>query len=312
MNKVYNDARDATFDELYQIALRDPKVVVLTADTGALMFKEFKRNIPKQFFNVGVAEQNAISAATGLALTGRHVFVFGITTFVTLRCYEQIKIDICYMELPVTILGMGTGYTYSSDGPTHHMTEDISIMRALPGITIWSPSDYAMTAQAVHLAYQTLGPSYIRIDKGPFTHIYENRNHNFDDGLAVLKPGEDLTIVATGIMVSEALKVADGLEEHGIQAGVVDLYRLKPVNKKLLIGAIKLSKRIVTLEEHTVLGGLGSIVHEILADNGILIPVKVFGIPDTYRCEMGSREMLRSLDGLDVPTISKTVLGWVQ
>ena len=312
MNKVYNDARDATFEELYDIALGDPNVILLAADTGALMFKEFKRNIPKQFFNVGVAEQNAISAATGLALTGRHVFVFGITTFVTLRCYEQIKIDMCYMELPVTILGMGTGYTYSSDGPTHHMTEDISIMRALPGITIWSPSDYAMTAQAVHLAYQTLGPSYIRIDKGPFTHIYENRNHNFNDGMAVLQPGKDLTIIATGIMTSQALELARELEKSRIQAGVIDLYRLKPVNQKLLIDAIKSSPRILTMEEHTVSGGIGSIVCEILADNSILIPVKRFGIPDRYCIEVGSRNMIRQLDGLDVASISRTVLEWVQ
>lgn len=312
MSKTYNDTRDATFQELYDIALGDPNVILLTADTGALIFKEFKENMPKQFFNVGVAEQNAMSVAAGLALTGKHVFVFGITTFVTFRCYEQIKIDICSMNLPVTILGMGTGYVYSSDGPTHHMIEDVSIMRALPGMTIWSPSDYTMTAQVVHLAHKTPGPSYIRIDKGPFPHIYDNSNHDFGDGLAVLKPGKDLTIVATGIMVSQALVLADELKKHGIQAGVVDLYRLKPVNKKLLIDAIKLSKRMVTLEEHTVLGGLGSIVHEILADNGILTPVKVFGIPDKYRCEVGSREMLRSLDRLDVPSISKTVLRWMQ
>ena len=312
MSKIYNDTRDATFGELYDIALSDPNVIVLSADTGAQMFKEFKKNIPKQFFNIGVAEQNTISVAAGLALTNKHVFVFGITNFVTLRCYDQIRIDICSMELPVTILGMGTGYTYSSDGPTHHMIEDVSIMRALPGMTIWSPSDYQMTAQVVHLAYKTLGPSYIRIDKGPLPHIYDNTNHDFCDGLAVLKSGKDLTIIGTSIMVGQAFELADELKKHRIQAGVIDLYRLKPVNKKLLIDAVKLSKQIVTLEEHTVLGGLGSIVNEILADSGILIPVKVFGIPDTYHCEVGNRETLRALDGLDIPSLSNTVLGWIQ
>lgn len=312
MSKTYNDTRDATFGELYDIALGDPNVILLTADTGALMFKEFKKNIPKQFFNVGVAEQNAMSVAAGLALGGKHVFVFGITTFVTFRCYEQVKIDICSMGLPVTILGMGTGYVYSSDGPTHHMTEDVALMRALPGMTIWSPSDYTMTAQVVHLAYKTPGPSYIRIDKGPFLHIYDNSNHDFGDGLAVLKPGKDLTIIATSIMVSQALALADGLKKRGIRAGVVDLYRLKPVNKKLLIDAIKPSKRVMTLEEHTVFGGLGSIVCEIMVDNGIHVPIKMFGIPDKYQCEVGSREGLRLLDGLDVASISKAVLEWMQ
>ena len=312
MNKIYNDTRDATFEELYDIALGDPNVILLSADTGALIFQEFKKNIPNQFFNVGVAEQNAMSVAAGLALTGKHVFVFGITTFITLRCYEQVKIDICSMGLPVTILGMGTGYVYSSDGPTHHMTEDVALMRALPGITIWSPSDYTMTAQVVHLAHKTPSPSYIRIDKGPFTHIYDNSDHNFGDGLAVLRPGKDLTIVATSIMVSQALELVDELGKQGIQVGVVDLYRLKPVNEKLLVDAIKLSKRIVTLEEHTILGGLGSIVCEILAGNGIHIPIKIFGIPDKYQCEVGSREWLRLLDGLDVASISKAVLEWMR
>ncbi len=159
MSKVYNNSRDAIFTELYEIALQDPNVILLAADTGAHMFKEFKKNIPKQFFYVGVAEQNAISVAAGLALTGKHVFIFGITNFVTLRCYEQIRVDLCCMKLPVTILGMATGYVYSSDGPTHHITEDVSAMRALPGMTIWCTSDYMMAASLVHLAYNTQRPS---------------------------------------------------------------------------------------------------------------------------------------------------------
>lgn len=309
--KIYNDTRDATFEELYQIALADSRVIVLTGDTGALMFQEFKKNIPKQFFNVGIAEQNAMSVAAGLALTDRHVFVFGITSFVTLRCLEQIKIDICSMGLPVTILGMGTGYAYSSDGPTHHVTEDVSVMRSLSGITIWSPSDYAMTAQIVHLAYQTPGPSFIRIDKGPFTPIYDNTSHDFNDGLAVLKPGKDVMIVATGIMVNQALQVAEELKKHKVQAGVIDLYRLKPVNKKLLVKTIG-EKRVITLEEHMISGGLGSIVQEVLSESEIYNPVKVFGIRDIYRSEIGSREMLRTLDGLDVPSISRATLQWMR
>lgn len=312
MNRVYSDARDAIFQELYKVALKDSKVVLLSADTGAAMFKEFKKNIPKQFFYVGVAEQNAISVAAGLALTGKHVFVFGISNFVILRCFEQIKIDICCMNLPVTILGMGTGYVYSADGPTHHTTEDVSMMRALPGMTIWCPSDYTMAASIVHLAYKTYGPNYVRFDKGPFTHIYDSNNHDFCEGLKVLNPGKDLTIIATGIMVTQALKLLDELEKYGIDAGLVDLYRLKPVNKKLLIDAIEDSKRLVTLEEHTVLGGLGSIVREILADNEVLIPTKAFGIYDRYHHEAGSRERLRLLDGLDLHSMSRAILEWMQ
>ena len=310
--KVYTDARDATFEELYDIALQDSDVIVLSADTGAYMFKEFKRNIPQQFYNVGVAEQNAIAVAAGLALTGKRVFVFGIGNFVTLRCYEQIKNDLCCMDLPVTILGMGTGYAYSIDGPTHHMTQDISIMRASPGMTVWSPSDYTMTAALVHLAYQSPGPKYIRIDKGPFTPIYDPENPDFSDGLATVKSGAALTIVAAGIMVTQALKVVEELAEHGVDAGIVDFYRLSPANDRLFLETVSHSKRIVTLEEHTIAGGLGSIVCEILADHETTIPVKRIGIPNNYRFEVGSREWVRSLDGLHVSGITKTILDWLK
>lgn len=308
--KIYNDARDAIFGELYEIAIRDPNVIVLSGDTGAFIFKEFKKNLPKQFFNVGVAEQNTMSVAAGLALSGKHVFVFGLANFVTLRCYEQIKIDICCMELPVTILGTGTGYSYSSDGPTHHMTENLSIMRALPGMTVWCPSDYAMAASAVRLAYQTKRPSCILFDKGPFTHIYDQSNHNFSDGLSLLKPGNDIVIITTGIMTSHGLNLVNELKKQGIEAGLIDLYRIKPVNKKLLIDTVRPFKRIVTVEEYTIFGGLGSTVQEILTEKGIPFPIKSFGIPDTCRREVGSREMLRSLDGLDIISLSKAILEW--
>ncbi|MFC1558613.1 transketolase family protein [candidate division KSB1 bacterium] len=310
MNKIYNDSRDATFEELYEIAVRDKNVILLSCDTGAYKFGDFKKNIPDQFHNVGVSEQNAISAAAGLALTGKKVFVFGITNFVTLRCYEQIKIDICCMELPVTILGTGTGYTYSSDGPTHHITEDIPVMRALPGITIWSPSDYTMTAASVHLAYNTPGPCYIRSDKGPFTPIYDNKNIDFSEGIANLKKGKDIIIIATGVMVNQAFKAAEELKEKGIDAGIVDLYRLKPVNKKMLLNILKDSKKVITLEENTIYGGLGSIVSEIAAENGLDVRVKIMGIDYNSKYEIGSREMMRSLDELDVEGIIRNILNW--
>ena len=308
--KTYFNTRDAIFGELYEIAKNDPSVVVLSGDAPAFIFKEFKKNLPKQFFNVGVAEQNTISVAAGLALSGKHVFVYGLSNFITLRCYEQIKIDICCMELPVTILGTGLGYAYSSDGPTHYMTENISIMRALPNMTIWCPSDYTMAASMIHLAYQKNGPGFIFFDKGQFPILYDKDNYNFTGGVSLLKKGRDLTIIGTGTMTGYCLNLIDELKKNEIDAGLVDLYRLKPVNKKLLIELINSSTRIVTLEEHTISGGLGSIVNEVLAENEISIPIKIMGIPDVCRREAGSREGLRSLDGLDIPTLSKKILEW--
>jgi len=310
--KRYSDTRDAMFQELYEIALADEDVIVLTCDTGALMFNEFAKNMPARFYNVGVTEQNAMSAAAGLAFAGKRVFVFGITNFVTLRCYEQIRVDICCMGHPVTILGMGTGYVYSEDGPTHHMTEDITIMRALPKMTIWSPSDYTLTAAAVHLAYEDGGPCYIRFDKGPFDPLYDPETFNFQDGLSVLKTGSDIMIVATGIMVGQALKAAHELGRAGLDAGVIDLYRLKPVNKDMLIDAVRGSRRIVTLEEHTVHGGLGGLVCEVLAERDVTVPVKIFGIPDLYRCQVGRRDMLRALDKIDISFVIQAIEAWAR
>lgn len=313
--KQYDDSRDAIFQELYSIALDDKNVIVLAADTGAAMFKEFKKNIPEQFYNVGVSEQNIISASAGLALAGKKVFLFGISNFVTLRCYDQIKVDICAMKLPVTIIGMGTGYIYSEDGPTHHMTEDISIMRSLPKMTIWNISDYTMAGSLVHLAYKDKYPNYLRFDKGPFIHKYDQENPDFSDGLTTLKKGDikgnEITIISTGIMVDQALKIAEELEKDEIHTCVVDLYRLKPVNKKLLIKSIENSNRVVTLEEHSIFGGIGSIVCETLAQEDILIPLKIIGIPDTYRSEVGNREMLRSLDKIDIFSVITTIKEWI-
>lgn len=309
---AYSDTRDAIFGELYNIALKDKNVIVMTADTGALKFEEFKRDMPDRFYNVGVAEANMMSVAAGLALEGKHVFVFGISNFVTLRCFEQIKIDICVMNLPVTILGMGTGYTYCHDGPTHHITDDIAVMRTLPNMTIWSPSDYMMTAKLVSLAYKLNSPSYIRFDKGPFEDIYTD-DTEFDDGIrkmfGVLK---DVTIVATGITVTQAFAIQKLLAEDNIHASVVDFYRLKPVDRYKFYEVMRNVERIVTLEEHWRDGGLGSIVLEQLNECGLNIPVRRLGLADYFYSQPGSREYLRELNGTDTKNVIDSIKGWIR
>jgi len=307
MTRAYTEARDACFEELFDIASRDRDVVLLTVDTGAFAFKRFREQLPGQFFNVGIAEQNVMSAAAGLAMSGKRVFVFGISNFVTLRCFEQLKIDICCMELPVTVIGMGTGYVYPKDGPTHHMTDILSLVRTLPGLTVWSPSDYSIIAAAVRSAYQAEGPTYIYMDKGPFDSLYAP-DADFSEGLTVLKPGRDVTLVATGVMVPQATRAAARLVEKGIDAAVVDLYRIKPLNVQLLQHVLARSRRIVTMEENTVVGGLGSLVCEIVAEHGLAATVKRIGIRDTYRCEIGDRESMRALEGLDLEGVVETVL----
>ncbi len=309
---AYSDTRDATFAELYEIARSDRDVILLTADTGAFKFKDFVRDIPKQFYNIGISEQNAISAAAGMALMGKRVFVFGISPFVTLRSYEQIKLDVCCMDLPVTILGMGTGYGYSYDGPTHHVTQDISIMRALPNMAIWGPSDPTMTGAALHLAYERGAPSFIRIDKGPLKAIYDPQNYDFSSGLSLLEEGEDVLLAATGPMVTQAFAVVEALAGRGIQAGILDVYRLKPFNQALFVEIMRNCKRLVTLEEHTLSGGFGSLVSEVMCDHGVCVPMKRIGIEDNYRLETGGREWVRTLDGLHVQGIVDKIVNWMK
>ena len=328
------DMRDAFFDELYNIAKNDSQVILLTADMGAHSLVRFKKELKKQYINVGIAEQNMVSVAAGLSLGGKNVFIYTIVPFVTLRCYEQIKIDLCCMNLPVTIIGVGVGLTYGSDGPTHHGTQDVAVMRALPEITILSPSDSVLTSACARIAYKNTGPTYVRIDKGKLPLIYASvlgrrsrrgnedlselsrrgtseENKDFLDGLAKLKDGSDLTIVSTGIMVHQALKVAEKLADHNISAGVVDLYRIKPINTELLVKFAGESKYIITIEENTVIGGIGSAVIEVLNDNGKNIPVKRISIPDEHCFKTGTREELHTFYNLDTESIVKIILKWI-
>lgn len=310
MTRAYTEARDACFEELFEIASRDKDVILLTADTGAFAFQRFRAELPDQFFNVGIAEQNAMTVAAGLALSGKRVFVFGISNFVTLRCFEQIKLDICCMDLPVTIIGMGTGYVYPKDGPTHHMTDILSLVRTLPGLTVWSPSDYSIIAAAIRSAYRADGPTYLYMDKGPFDATYAP-DADFGDGLAVLRSGRDVTFVATGVMVAQAMRAATRLAERGIEAGVIDLYRIKPLNVSLLERALAGSRRVVTIEENSIIGGLGSLVCETVAEAGLPAKVKRLGIQDIYRCDISDREGMRALDGLDLEGVERAVCRWM-
>jgi transketolase len=301
------DIRDAFFDEVYAIASHDPGVIFLTADMGAFSLNRFKADLSDQYINVGVAEQNMVSIAAGLALGGKKVFIYTIAPFVTQRCYEQIKVDISGMRLPVTIIGSGPGITYNSDGPTHHAIQDVANMRALPDMTILNPSDPVMAKAAARIAYESQGPVYVRIDKGKLPLLYDASN-DFSAGLALLKEGRDLAIVTTGIMAQQAFKVVEELAKHSIDAGIIDIYRLKPINEELLLKLVGKSNRIVTLEEHSLVGGIGSAVSEILVDNRKTMPVKRIALSEKNCVGYGDREWMYSFYGLDVKSIVKTIL----
>jgi transketolase len=307
--KDYNIAmRDAFFEELYDIATQDRRVVLLSDDFGAPSLDRFKKDLSHQYVFSGIAEQNMVSLAAGLALGGKIVIIYAIAPFTSLRCYEQIKLDLCCMNLPVTALGVGAGYAYSTAGPTHHATEDIAIMRALPGMTVLNPSDSVMAAAFAGIACRNPGPKYIRLDRDKLPPLYKPRDNNFSEGLSSLKAGSDLTIIATGIMVHQSFSLAEELAKHSIDAGIIDLYRIKPVNTELLLKLTGESKRVVTLEENLIDGGIGSIIAEILMDNGRAMALKRIGTRDQYCFKYGSRDYLHTFLGLDVKSVTSTIL----
>lgn len=305
------DVRDACFDELYAVASRDRRVILLTDDMGALSLERLRKDFHDQYFNVGIAEQNLVAVAAGLALGGKIPFLYGIATFMTMRCYEHIRVDLCCMNLPVTILASGVGYTYGSDGPTHHATQDLAILRALPEMTIYNPSDAVLTAGVVRRAYEDPGPKYIRIEKGALPRLYQD-GHDFRRGFEILKTGRDVMLIATGIMVHKAAQVATELARHGLDVGIVDLYRIKPVDTKALSAALTTARRLAIMEEHSTIGGAGSLLCEMQIDEGATWPTLRFGLPDVHCHEYGNREWLLARSGLGVETVTAKILEWTR
>jgi len=304
--------RDAFLDELYNIAQEDQQVVLLTNDFGAPSLDKYRRDCASQFIHIGIAEQNMVNVATGLALAGKVVYMYSIAPFLPLRCYEQIRVHLSFKHLHITSVVVGAGYAYELSGPTHHALEDIAVMNALPGMTILNASDSVMAAAFAQITYKNPGPKYVRFDREKLLPIYNEGKNDFSDGLAILKNGRDLTIVATGIMVHQSFKVVDELAKHSIDAGVVDLYRIKPLNEELLMDTITKSRRIVTIEESFISGGIGSIISDLTTNRGEDLRIKRFGIPDRYFSQGGGRKELHRLCGLDVDSITKTTLEWLR
>lgn len=298
--------RNAFFDQLYEIAKGDHRVILLSGDFGAPSLDKFRGDLSSQFFSTGVAEQNMVNVARGLAMAGKVVYTYAILPFY-MRCYEQIR-HICMQNLNINMVGVGTGFAYSTDGPTHHALEDVAAMRALPNLTILNASDNVMAEALARLSYENLGPKYIRLDRYSLT-FYDMSTH-FNHGYVYVRMGSDLTIIASGYMVHQALKVASEFSKQGVDAGVIDFFRIKPLNQEMISKAMQKPRRIVTLEENFISGGIGSIVSEILIDEQHS-RLKRIGIPNKYYFKYSGREELHRLAKLDVESIAKEILAWL-
>ena len=299
--------RDAFFNALYEIAKQDKNVIIITADNGAPTLDQFSQNLPNQFFTVGIAEQQMIGMACGMAVEGKKVYTYAIAPFVTTRVHEFNKLCLGAMNLPIVNLGVGAGYAYDIMGPTHHTVEDITIMRSIPNMKVHSPADSSTAASLAQISYDDPSPQYIRFDRTGIPDLYSNKKVDFKNGLIQVKDGEDLCIIATGIMVHQALEVASELQQEGIKAGVIDLHRIKPITKDLLIKHIQGYLQIVTIEEHLLAGGMGSAIAEIFADEGITTPLLRIGQNDKFVFELGGRQEIWKTHGLDVAGILKQI-----
>jgi len=308
MNNAKELPRDVFIDVVLEELPRNPNLYFISADLGAKALDRFRVEAKKQFIHAGISEQNMIDVAAGLALEGKLVYVYAMAPFVTLRCYEQIKVALASMRLPVTIIGVGVGYSYDDAGPTHYATEDISCMRALGGIEILTPSDTRSVAETARLTFSRPGLRYIRLDRTFLPDVYGEGDRRFlDEGIVEIEKGKEVCIVTSGFMVQKARAVRDRLLETGIAAGVVDLFCLKPIRLDAFRAALESYDRLVTVEEHFLSGGMGSAVLEALADAGMQKKVLRLGVQDQYYFENGGRQHLHKLADLDVESIANRI-----
>jgi transketolase len=304
---IARDPRDAVFGEIGRLAAADPGIIVLTNDMGALGLTALREACPRQVINVGIAEQNMVAVAAGLALAGKTVFTYGILAHVTARCYEQLRLDVCAAGLPVIGLGVGSGLSYGVDGPTHHGIYDLALLRALPGMTIYNPADGVTAAAAVRLAAAARAPALLRLDKEAPEPLYDPATQDFAAGAAVLARGADAAIVATGCSVQRALGAAAVLRDDGIRTAVVDCFRLKPVPAAVLGPVLAKAPVVVTVEEHSSVGGLGSIVAEMVAALGLTPRLVRLALGDEVYLGAASRAWAEARFGLGVEGVTRAV-----
>lgn len=299
--------RKTFFNTLTELAKQDNRIYLLVGDIGYGLIEEFAKLFPDRYVNVGVAEQNMIGIATGLALSGKIVFCYSIANFPTLRCLEQIRNDACYHKANVIIVAGGTGLGYGSLGMTHHATEDLAIMRSLPNMTVVAPSDPIETSCAIKEMAKGIGTCYLRLDRQGNKVIHEP-SLDFKIGKSITLRGGfvNANLITTGTMLETGLKVSDKLKKQGIELGVIQMHTLKPLDKEIIYNCLETSPNLFTLEEHSIIGGLGNTIAEVLTETNKRFNFKRFGIPDSY-APVGNYEFLLKHYKLTIEDIAKEI-----
>jgi len=293
---------------LTQLGDKYPDIVALTADlASSTKIGRFGKKYPERFINVGIAENTMIGTAAGLALAGFKPVVSTFAAFASLRCAEQVRTDICYQNLDVKIIATHAGISFGQAGSTHHCTEDIAVMRSFANMTVIVPSDGMETGNAVAAAMEWPGPVYIRIGRGFEPPVNKTPDYGYEIGKAItMHDGKDVTIIACGVGVLQAVRAAEVLDRQGLSARVINMHTIKPIDRDAIIQAVKDTRRIITVEDHNIMGGLGSAVAEVIVESGKACAFKKLGVPDCYAI-VGYPEDLYHLYKFDADGIVETV-----
>lgn len=301
--------QSAYIGKIMELAERDNNVLHILADSGTGYDEMFRKNFPGQFYNFGISEENMVAAAAGMATVGKIPFVYTAGAFLVYRAMEFIRNDVCFQNLNVKITGMGSGLAWSSLGPTHHTTEDVAVLRAIPNLVILSPATPVQVEESIEAAYKHIGPVYIRIG---MKHEQEFFGNSYKMSLSeneVIRDGNDAAVYVTGSILSEVVQAAEILSGQGINIKIVNVVVIKPFNTMDVIEDANKYKKIITVEEHNIYGGLCSIISETVACNGVSAKIYPIGLHDKFASGYGTHSMVREQNGLDARSICDKIKG---
>ena len=296
-------------ETLLELARADPRIVLITGDLGFGVLTSFRDELPLQFVNAGVAEQNMIGMAAGMALSGKVVFVYSIANFPVVRPLEQIRNDVCYHDANVRIVAVGGGMAYGSLGPSHHATEDMALMRALPKMMVVAPGDPVETGLAVRALIEHQGPAYLRLGRAGEPVVHQ-ATPIFELGKAItVRQGHDVTLITTGGMLHNTMGAATALSNHGVDCRVLSMHTVKPLDVEAVFAAARDTSAIFTIEEHSIIGGLGGAVAEVLMESEQRPRLfRRIGLNGSFSSIVGDQAYLHAQYGLDVDGIVRSIM----
>lgn len=305
--------RDALLEQIHKAMGSDPSIFFVSADFGSPVLDRIRADHPDQFVNVGIAEQNLINVSAGLALEGYKVFSYAIAPFITMRCFEQIRVSLALLSLVrpmnVNLLGVGAGYSYVMSGPTHQCYEDITLMRTLPNFQVMSPADHVTAGLLFNRCVDEIGPKYLRLDAQVLPVVYSDTAPEISDGYSVHRREGAICLIATGFMLHTALAVADRLQARGLGVGVIDLFDLTGFAEKSLRRELQSYRMIVSMEEgFSGRGGLDALLYNFIGHHELDIPLKNIGVEGGYRFELGTRAELHEQVGIGPDVVTRRLL----